>query len=97
VDNDQIIAYSKFRSTGDRDDVILAVVSLDHSFAQAGWISLDLEALGLDPSRSFVAHDLLTDARYTWNGSQNFVKLDPEGVPCHIFSVEQNIESPTEA
>ena len=32
-----------------------------------------------------MVHDLLTDARYTWSGSQNFVKLDPEGVPCHIF------------
>lgn len=96
VDNDQVIAYSKIRSTSDSTDVILTVVSLDHSFAQAGWISLDLEALGLNPNRSFVVHDLLTDARYTWNGSKNFVKLDPEGVPCHIFSVEQSIDPSTE-
>jgi starch synthase (maltosyl-transferring) len=90
VDNDQIIAYSKSRTTGEDRDVVLVVASLDHAFAQAGWISLDTAALGIDPATSFVVHDLLTDARYTWSGSQNFVKLDPEGVPCHIFSVEQN-------
>ncbi len=90
VDNDQIIAYSKSRLTEERNDVILVVVSLDHDFAQAGWISLDTSALGIDPGASFVVHDLLTDARYTWSGTQNFVKLDPEAVPCHIFCVEQN-------
>ncbi len=33
--------------------------------------------------------DLLTDARYWWEGSRNFVKLDPARVPCHVFSLEQ--------
>jgi starch synthase (maltosyl-transferring) len=97
VDNDQIIAYSKSRATSDRLDVVLVVVSLDHSFPQAGWISLDLTELGIDPGVAFVVHDVLTDARYTWSGSQNFVKLDPEGVPCHIFSVEQTTERMTVA
>lgn len=92
VDNDQIIAYSKSRSTEESDDAILVVVSLDHAFAQAGWVSLDTSALGIDPGASFVVHDLLTDARYTWSGPQNFVKLDPQGVPCHIFSVERNTQ-----
>jgi starch synthase (maltosyl-transferring) len=92
VDNDQIIAYSKSRSTEEGSDVVLVVVSLDHAFAQAGWISLDTSALGVDPGASFVVHDLLTDARYTWSGPQNFVKLDPDGVPCHIFCVEQTTE-----
>jgi starch synthase (maltosyl-transferring) len=77
--------------------VILVVVNLDHAVAQAGWVSLDMNALGVDPTMPFVVHDLLTDARYTWSGSQNFVKLDPEGVPCHIFSVEQSTERTTVA
>jgi len=95
VDNDQIIAYSKSRSTNESSDVVLVVVSLDHDFAQAGWVSLDTSALGVDPGDSFVVHDLLTDARYTWSGSQNFVKLDPEGVPCHIFCVEHTTHRAT--
>ena len=31
--------------------------------------------------------DLLTDARYVWHGSRNFVQLDPSILPAHIFRV----------
>jgi len=97
VDNDQIIAYSKTRTTGtevggraaDRD-VILTVVSLDHLRVQSGWVTLDLEGLGLDPARPYVMHDLLTGAKYRWEGTDNFVLLDPTGLPAHLFEVEQD-------
>jgi starch synthase (maltosyl-transferring) len=90
VDNDQIIAYSKTREAAGGRDTVLVVVSLDYGFAQSGWVSLDTTALGLESNMSFVVHDLLTDARYTWSGARNFVKLDPEVVPCHIFSIERS-------
>jgi starch synthase (maltosyl-transferring) len=32
-------------------------------------------------------HDQLTDARYVWHGSRNFVQLDPSILPAHIFRV----------
>jgi starch synthase (maltosyl-transferring) len=87
IDNDQLIAYSKDLPTSEGRDVILVVVNLDHSFAQSGWLNLDLAALGLDPLAPYELHDLLTDAHYTWSGPRNFVKLDPQSVPCHVFSV----------
>jgi hypothetical protein len=34
-------------------------------------------------------HDLLTGARYQWQGPDNFVMLDPTGLAAHLFSVEQ--------
>ena len=34
-------------------------------------------------------HDLLTDAHYRWEGSRNFVMLDPAGLPAHLFTLEQ--------
>jgi len=90
VDNEQIVAYSKSRleSAASRD-VILSVVNLDHYYPQDGWVDLDLGSLGVDPRRAYVMHDLLTDARYGWEGSRNFVRLDPADVPCHVFSLEQ--------
>lgn len=95
VDNDRIIAYSKTRqirgddSAAARTDVIVAVVSLDHLGVQSGWVGLDLGVLGLDPRRPYVMHDLLTGATYRWQGSDNFVMLDPSGLAAHLFSVEQ--------
>lgn len=89
VDNGEIICYSKTRQGPTGPDVIVVAVNLDHSYPQAGWVDLDLGSLGVDYRRPYVMHDLLTEARYSWNGSRNFVRLDPAGVPCHVFSLEQ--------
>jgi starch synthase (maltosyl-transferring) len=95
VDNEQIIAYSKARTatvpeTGfSGRDVIVTIVNLDQARAQSGWVALDLDGLGVDPGRPYVMHDLLTGARYQWEGSRNFVMLDPTGLAAHLFSLEQ--------
>ena len=31
----------------------------------------------------------MTDARYHWAGNPNFVRLDPDVVPAHIFRVHR--------
>jgi starch synthase (maltosyl-transferring) len=69
--------------------VIVTIVSLDHAAVQSGWVDLDLPALGVDPDRPYVMHDLLTGARYQWEGRHNFVMLDPAGLAAHLFSLEQ--------
>jgi starch synthase (maltosyl-transferring) len=95
VDNDQIMAYSKVKASTDSAagdgtaDAIVTIVSLDHVSVQSGWVQLDLNVLGIDPSRPYVMHDLLTGARYQWQGTTNFVMLDPSGLAAHLFSIEQ--------
>ena len=37
----------------------------------------------------YEVHDLLTDERYTWHGSRNYVELDPETRPAHVFRVRR--------
>jgi starch synthase (maltosyl-transferring) len=46
-----------------------------------------VKALGLGSEESYQVHDLLTDARYVWHGSRNFVDLNPFVLPAHIFQV----------
>ncbi len=86
VDNQQLIAYSKVCE--DPTDMILVVVNLDPRNRQAGWINVELDALHLGSEESFRVHDLLTDARYVWHGSRNFVDLNPALLPAHIFRVQ---------
>jgi starch synthase (maltosyl-transferring) len=86
VDNDQLICWSKRAADG--RDVVLAVVNIDPWHEQAGWLNLDLGALGLEPWETFVVTDELTNAHYEWHGADNFVQLDPDSVPAHIFSIE---------
>jgi starch synthase (maltosyl-transferring) len=91
TDNDTLIAYSK--SDADGENAVLAVVNLDAHHAQSGWVTLDLDALGLDDDVPFQMHELLTGARYLWNGRRNFVRLDPAASPAHVFRVRRRVRT----
>ncbi|MGE5321866.1 MAG: maltotransferase domain-containing protein [Actinomycetota bacterium] len=90
-DNDQLLVYSK--TTSDFSNVIVVVVNLDPYYAQSGWVDLTLEALGLDPAQPYQMHDLLDNSRYLWHGAHNFVKLDPQTLPAHIFRVRRRVRT----
>jgi starch synthase (maltosyl-transferring) len=68
-------------------DLILVVVNLDPRNRQSGWVSVALKELKLGENQTYQVHDLLTDVRYVWHGSRNFVQLDPSILPAHIFRV----------
>jgi starch synthase (maltosyl-transferring) len=81
--NPEIMVYSKKLG----DNVILCVANLDVHNPQSGMISLDLSKLGLKENSAFLIKDLLDDRVFVWNGSENFVMLDPSKSPGHIFLV----------
>lgn len=91
VDNDEIICFSK--SAEDRSEIILVVVSLDPHHRQSGWVELPLDDFGLDVDHPCQVHDLLSDARFLWHGQRNYVELDPEIVPAHVFKVRHRVRS----
>ncbi|MGK2929944.1 MAG: alpha-amylase family glycosyl hydrolase, partial [Acidimicrobiales bacterium] len=80
VDNEAIIAYSK--------GSVLVVVNLDPDHAQEATVHLDLAAIGLPEWGPFRAHDELTGDTFEWNGSANYVRLDPDiGQVAHILAL----------
>jgi len=89
TDNDQLLAYAK--QTADRANQIVCVVNLSPHHAHSGWVELDLAALGIEPDRPYQMHDLLSGARYLWNGPRNFVQLDPQRSPAHVFRVRRRL------
>jgi starch synthase (maltosyl-transferring) len=91
VDNEQIIAYSK--SSPDGTNQVLVVVNLDSHYKQSGFITLPLEEMGIDLRQPYQAHDLLTDARYLWHGTRNYVELNPLTIPAHIFVIRRKIRT----
>jgi starch synthase (maltosyl-transferring) len=48
---------------------------------------------GLSSEVSYQMHDLLSDARYTWRGESNYVRLDPGVCPAHIFRLRKKIKT----
>jgi starch synthase (maltosyl-transferring) len=91
VDNDQLIVYSK--ATEDLSNIIVVVVNLDPHHTQSGWVDLPVDAFQLDPRRPYQVHDLLTDARYFWHGSHNYVELNPQAMPAHIFRIRRLVRT----
>jgi starch synthase (maltosyl-transferring) len=90
-DNPSIICYSKVSDDG--SNVMLMVVNLDVRHRQAGWLRLDLEALGVPTGAPFQVHDELGGGSYLWNGPANYVELDPHGLPAHVFRLRQKVRS----
>jgi starch synthase (maltosyl-transferring) len=91
TDNDCLIAYTK--SSEDGTDVILTVVNLDPHHVHSGWVTLPVEDFLAEPRKTYQMHDLLTDARYLWNGARNYVELTPWKLPAHIFRLRQHVRT----
>jgi starch synthase (maltosyl-transferring) len=85
-DNDQLLVYGK--ATPDERNVILCVVNVDPFWPQAAWLDVPVNDWGIGGEQPYVVHDLLTDERFTWRGNHNWVRLDPNVQPAHIFRVE---------
>ncbi|MFW5968097.1 MAG: maltotransferase domain-containing protein, partial [Persicimonas sp.] len=85
TNDDQLIAYSK--RSADGSNVILIVANLDAEQTRADMVELDLNALGVDPERPFQVRDLIDGELYMWQGRKNYVELDPDKMPVHVFRV----------
>ncbi len=89
TDNEQLLCYGK--ATPDGANQIICVVNLDPHNTHAGWVTLDLEALTIDPALPYQMHDLITGSRFLWQGARNFVQLDPQRVTAHIFRLHRSV------
>ena len=91
IDNDQMIAYLKMDAAG--ANVILTVVNLDPHQPRYGWVELDMKILNWDAEQAYQVHDLLSDQRYLWKGRSNYVMLDPQRSPAHVFKLRRRVRS----
>ncbi len=91
VNNDQLLAYVKVDA--EFGNAILTVVNLDPHHAQSGWVDLDVSLLKMNPDQPYQVHDLLSDQRYIWRGRYNYVLLDPQRAPAHVFRLRRWVRS----
>jgi starch synthase (maltosyl-transferring) len=89
ADDENVLAFSKRRTLPDgTDDVVLVVANLDPHTSRWTTVRLDMAALGLGPDDAFLAHDLVTDARWTWH-RDTLVNLGPDNEPAHVVAVRR--------
>ncbi|MEP7071919.1 MAG: alpha-1,4-glucan--maltose-1-phosphate maltosyltransferase [Verrucomicrobiota bacterium] len=87
ADNEAVLFYGKM--TVARDSIIFVVVNLDPFQTQESMIDIPLSLLGLREGETFKVEDLLNEERYTWSGSRNYIRLDPQTRPAHIFRIRR--------
>ena len=87
ADNEAILCYGK--TTEARDNVIVVVANLDPFHKQNSFVDLPLDQFGISEADTYQVHDLLSDARYLWHGRRNYVELDPELQPAHLFRIRR--------
>ncbi|MEX1005162.1 MAG: alpha-1,4-glucan--maltose-1-phosphate maltosyltransferase [Acidimicrobiia bacterium] len=85
TDNPEILCFSKEW----KDDLVLVVVNLDPHHTQSGHVEIPVDEFGIDEHHSFQVHDELVARRYLWNERWNYVELDPEGIPAHVFAIRR--------
>jgi len=83
--NDQILCYLKQDAVS--GNTLLIAINLDPHNTQSANVYLPLEQLRLKNRYSYEVADLLSGDRYTWQGDNNFVQLNPYDMPAHIFKV----------
>ena len=94
VDNDQLICYSK--ESDDRSNLLITVVNLDPHYTQTGFVTLPLDELEIPHDRPYEAQDLLSGERYLWQGSRNYVELNPSIRSGHILKIHRRMRVETD-
>ena len=94
TNNDYILSYGKV--TDDTSDIILVVVNLDPCHVQSGWVKVPIAAFGISGEQPYLAHDLLSDDKYIWQGESNYVELNPHMAPAYIFRIRKRLKRETD-
>lgn len=94
VSNEKLLCYGKI--AGGRSDITVMVVNLDPHHRQSGWVQLPLDDLGIDPHQPYLMDDALTGDKYIWQGTSNYIELDPDVMPAHILRLRHTLRRETD-
>ncbi len=91
VDNDNILFFGK--ASEDLSNIILVAISLDPYHTQSGWVSIPVHEFGIAADHPYMVHDLISEEKYIWQGDRNYIELNPNICPVHIFKVRKRMRS----
>ncbi len=85
--NEHMLCYGK--RTVDGSNMIVVVVNVDPFNTHEDLVTLPLWKFGIEEWQTYQMHDFLTGTTYFWKGTSNYVRLDPQTNPSHIFAVRK--------
>jgi starch synthase (maltosyl-transferring) len=90
VDNENLLCYGKVND--DLSNIIFIVVNLDSFHKHSGWVKINLQDFGIDPTQPYLVHDLLGEGKYIWQGERNYVEIDPNISPAYVFRIRKRMK-----
>jgi len=90
IENEYLLAYMKWNN--DHSNTVVVIVNLDPFHKHGGYLSLPLEEIGVELNQSYLIRDLLSEEKYLWQSSRNYVELDPYVIPAHVFRIHKRIK-----
>ncbi|MBD3420673.1 MAG: DUF3416 domain-containing protein [Chitinivibrionales bacterium] len=90
TDNEFLLFYAK--ATPDLSNVVFVIANLDPFHTQSGWVSVPFEELNIPHNQTCLVHDLISDNKYIWQSSRNYIELEPAKLPVHIFKVNRRLK-----
>jgi starch synthase (maltosyl-transferring) len=87
AENENILFFSKTTTAG--DNLILVALTLDPFQPQTAFVHVPLSKFGIGDTDTYQVEDLLTGESFLWTGERNFIALDPQTRPAHIFRVRR--------
>jgi starch synthase (maltosyl-transferring) len=85
--NDRIICYGK--ADARTNNIIIVAVNLDPYHTQGAHVKVPVHQLGITAGQPYIVRDLLSGDKYHWQDEWNYVQLNPDEMPAHIFRIEQ--------
>ena len=87
AESEHILFYGKM--TPARDNIILVAVNLDPYQTHTAHLHVPVDEFGFSEEDTYQVHDLITDQRYLWQGSRNYIELNPHTQPAHILRIRR--------
>lgn len=87
ADDDNIIFYGKM--TPDRSNIVLVAVNLDPFQPHEAVLHVPIWEFGVAPDEQYVVHEMITDTKLLWKGSEQRVRLDPHDEPAAIYAISR--------
>ncbi len=89
-DNRYLLCYGKIAE--DLSNILIIIVNLNFFHKQSGSIKIPIERLDIPEKQSYLVHELLSDEKLMWQGSENYVELDPGKLPANIFKIYRRLK-----
>jgi len=87
IDNESLLAFARYNDYF--SDIHIIIINLDANWKQSGWLELPIDKFNIEREKPYQVYDKLNNNYYIWNGSKNYIELNPESKIAHVFEIRK--------